>query len=255
MTPPEPATPSVKSAERVLQLLEHLARASKPFTLREISRDLPIPRSSLHALLTTMVRSGWATQLDGHYALGPVARLLGSARLDDADVVEVADKVLTRLRDQLGETVHLATLDGRETLYLASRFSPHALGVRFQPGRRLPAQITALGKAMLAGCSHSELADHLPTEYVAATPKSIRSESALLAQLAEIRRRGYAVDDEETAVGLRCFAVILAIPSQPPHAISCSSPLARLDPAAEARILSGLRHGRDEILRNLAGSA
>lgn len=254
MTAEEQVTPSVKSAERVLQLLEQLARAPKPLTLRELNQDLPIPRSSLHALLTTMVRSGWAIQQDSHYALGPVARLLGSTRFDDADVVEVAAGVLTRLRDRIGETVHLATLDGRETLYLASRFSPHALGVRFQPGRRLPAQITALGKAMLASCSRSELDDHLPTEYVAATPKSVRSRRALLAQLEEIRIRGYAVDDEETALGLRCVAVALAIPSLPPHAISCSAPLARLDPAVETRILSGLQRSHDEILRHLAGS-
>lgn len=244
-------TPAVKSAERVLGLLEQLARAVHPLTVQELQHVLAIPRSSLHALLGTMVHTGWAVHRDGRYALGPVARLLGSTQLDDVDLVEVAGDILARLRDELQETVHLATLDGHEVLYLASRFSPHALGVRFQPGRRLPAQITALGKAMLAACPGELVPAHLPDEYVAPTPKSVRSEEELLLQLEEVRGRGHAVDDEETAVGLRCFAVALAIPTLPPHAISCSAPVARLDRRREARILSTLLRGREQILRQL----
>ncbi|NKQ52541.1 IclR family transcriptional regulator [Amycolatopsis sp. K13G38] len=254
MSEPRQGATQVKSAERVLQLLEVLARARQPVPLGQLQRELAIPRSSLHALLNTMVRAQWAAQQDGAYTLGPVARLLGSIHLDDTDLVEVAVGVLARLRDELGETVHLATLDGTDTLYLASRFSPHALGVRFQPGRRLPAQITALGKAMLATCPAAERTAHLPDEFATPTAKSVRSPAELAAQLAETAQRGYAIDNEETAAGLRCFAVALSIPSLPPHAISCSAPVARLDPDIEARILAGLERSRDEILRLVAAS-
>lgn len=235
-------------------LVEHLARASHPLSLQQLQHGLAIPRSSLHALVATTVRAGWAVQRDGGYALGPVARLLGSTQLDDINIDEVAANALTRLRNEVQETVHLATLDGRETLYLVSRFSPHALGIRFQPGRRLPAQITALGKAMLAACSPDQLAAHLPDEYIAPTPNSVRSEEQLRKELEQVRQRGYAIDDEETAVGLRCFAVALPTPMPPIHAISCSAPLARLDSDREALIVSALVKCRDELLGQLTAT-
>lgn len=244
-------TRSVKSAERVLVLLELLARAATPVTVHELQRTVAFPRSSLHALLSTMVRTGWAVHQGGGYALGPVAQLLGSTQLEDVDIVEAAAPILTRLRDELQETVHLATLDGHEVLYLASRFSPHALGVRFQAGRRLPAQITALGKAMLAACPGDTLTAHMPKEFVMPTPKSVRSAEQLHTQLQEVRGRGYGIDDEETAMGLRCFAVALPIPMPPPLAISCSTPVARLDRHREAHIVSALRRASEEILRQI----
>ncbi|MGH3436815.1 MAG: IclR family transcriptional regulator [Sciscionella sp.] len=247
-------TPTVKSAERVLVLVEQLARAARPLTVQELQQVLDIPRSSLHALLATMVRTRWAVQRDSRYALGPAARPFGPTQFDEVDIVEAADDTLTMLRDELQETVHLATLDGSDVLYLTSRFSPHALGVRFQPGRRLPAQITALGKAMLASLPTELLRSHLPEEFATPTPKSVCSEGRLRRQLGKVRKQGHAVDDEETAVGLRCFAVALIIPTLAPHAISCSTPIARLNTSREDHIVSLLRHGKDEILRQLAAS-
>jgi DNA-binding IclR family transcriptional regulator len=243
----------VKSAVRTLKILEALAAADDHVSFTQLQRLLGIPKSSLHSLLATMTSCEWvSTDARGTgFALGPRARrTLPAAPVSDA-VIELSDDLLEDLRDRLGETIHLAVLDGADILYLASKFSRHALGVRFHPGRRLGAYYTALGKAMLAECPPAELDGHLPPEFVALTPNTLTSRAALSRDLEATRVRGYAIDDEESALGLRCFAVAIVQPGLPPHAISCSTPTARLDPDRENAIVNELVEAQRQLLRRL----
>jgi DNA-binding IclR family transcriptional regulator len=247
------ATPSVKSAERTLSILERLARAGEPLSFSTIRRDLDIPKSSLHALLATMVARGWlASDASGtRFGLGHRARLLDDAAVMDPDLLMRADDVLEDLRDQLDETIHLACLDGPEILYLSSKYSRHALNVRFHAGRRLPAHVTALGKAMLALLPPEQLRHHLPEHYEALTAHTITTEAGLLTELELVRAQGFAVDSEESAVGLRCFATGIRHPRIPLHAISCSSPTARLSRSKEDAIVAALRRSQRKLMTRL----
>ena len=138
-------------------------------------------------------------------SLGYRALALVTTPPDMADLVQLADASLTRVRDDLGETSHFATLDGSEILYLASRYSDHALDVRHPVGRRLPAQLTALGKAMLATLEEDALATAMPTQYPTPTDTSIPDEPTLRTHLADVRARGYADDRGESTVGVFLF--------------------------------------------------
>ncbi|MFV2008611.1 MULTISPECIES: IclR family transcriptional regulator [unclassified Micromonospora] len=245
------AAPSVKSAERALRLLE-LLTGREPQSFMELHRALGMPKSSLHAMLAALGGQGWvATDRRGGFVLGYRARAMGLSGLDESDVIGLTEDVMEGLRDSLNETIHLARLEEGNVRYLLSKYSRHALGVHFRPGRRMPAHVTALGKAMLATLPVPELEASLPAEYIALTPQTLTSADRLLADLAQTRERGFAIDGEEGTVGLRCFAVALCHDDLPLVAISCSVPVARLDEAKVRATTRSLLGARQALLARL----
>ncbi|HEY8340620.1 MAG TPA: IclR family transcriptional regulator [Egibacteraceae bacterium] len=220
----------VKSAARVLRLLEVLA-ASGPRPMAELAAELNVPRSSMHALLRTMEHYGWA-QLDEsgkRYGLGVHALLVGSAYVDRDDVVARTSPVLDMLAEKTGETVHLGRLEGHHVVYMAKRESIHPLRMFSAVGRRLSAYSTALGKCLLANLSDEELEARVPHELEQFTPKTITDRDELIKNIKRARARGYAIDDEESAQGLRCYAIALPPRGTTQDAISISVPVSRLD--------------------------
>lgn len=245
------AAPSVKSAERALRLLELLAKR-RQLTFARLQRELSLPKSSLHALLATMTELGWvAADRRGALTLGYRALALGISGQEDVAFAALTDDLMEQLGRRVDETVHLARLDGSDILYLASKYSRHALQAHFQLGRRLPAHVTALGKAMLALLPPDALAAHLPDPLVAITPRSIATLPALRAELHEIRQRGYARDDEEGTIGLRCLAVAIRHRDLPLIAVSCSVPTARIEPTREDAMVAALLDLKSALLVRL----
>ncbi|WP_127127089.1 IclR family transcriptional regulator [Georgenia sp. SYP-B2076] len=242
MTQTSTGAPEVKSAARTMELLEHLAaQVGQPVRLRDITEALGTPRSSTHALLRTLVSRGWVrTDRTGTcYALGIRALLVGTSFLDADPYVRAVRPVMVGLSELLNETVHLARLDGDDVVYLATQESHRYLRTVSRVGRRLPAHATGLGKAILA-----ERPGDVPADLPGVTARTITERGALLADLAAVRERGYAVDDEENTPGLRCFGVALRYTTPVRDAFSCSVPLARLDAGREAEILAAMEDAR-----------
>lgn len=241
------AVGSVKSAERTLKLLEYLASSSDTRSLRDIQRQLQMPRSSAYALLLTLLQRDWVeTDETGHrFRLGMRALLTGRRYLEQDEIVRRTARIMDELSVELGETIHLARLDGGSVIYLATRPSQHSLSVISQPGRRLPANVTALGKAILAQHDPADLEALVATPLDGRTAKSITDLAALRVELATTRSRGYAIDDEECTHGIRCFAVALSQPSPPLYALSCAVPVVRLTPAVEEHIRRALGRARE----------
>ena len=234
--------PAVKSAARTLEVLERLAAAPERPTLGQLARDLGIPKSSLRAILQTLEGRGWVeTDATGsRFGLGVRALLVGAAYVDSDDVVAVAADTLDRLAATFGETVHLARLDGTDIVYLAKRESRHSLRLFSAIGRRLPAFATALGKALLAERGGEELRAALPHPLPKLTPNTLADPERLDRELALTRARGYAVDNEENTVGIRCLAVALPRATPPVDAISLSVPVVRLTPERERQMVEAL---------------
>lgn len=235
----------VKSAGRVLEVLEELA-SSGPRSMRDLADHLDVPRSSMHALLRTMQHYGWLeTDATGTlYGLGVHSLLVGSAYVDRDDVVARTSSVLDTLAEKTGETVHLGRLDGDHVVYLAKRESTHPLRMFSSVGRRLSAYSTALGKCLLAHLSDDEILSQLPGTLEPSTPKTITDPEALLADIRRVRTRGYSIDDEESALGLRCFAIALPPRAPTQDAISMSVPIFRLDGDREDEIVRLLFEAR-----------
>jgi DNA-binding IclR family transcriptional regulator len=242
----------VKSAVRTVELLEFLAaRQDNPARIREICAALDMPRSSAHALLRTLVTQGWVrTDASGAlYGIGINALLVGTSYLDSDPYLPMITPFLDELRADLDETFHLGRLDGTDVVYLATRESKQYLRSSNRVGRRLPAYATALGKALLAERFGGDRDDHVPAEFEPLTAHTLRHRSVLFEQLEEARIRGYATDDQENTVGLRCFAVALRYTSPAQDALSASVPIGRLTPEREREIVEALRTAGDKVSR------
>lgn len=233
----------VKSALRTVALLELLAeRAERPARLEELAEELGVPRSSMYQLLRTLVDCGWVrTDTTGSlYGIGIRTLLTGTSYLDSDARVRAIRPYLDEASDALGETIHLARLDGPNVVYLATRESHEYLRTISRVGRRVPAHAGALGKALLAERPDSELplADGPLTAF---TPSTHTDRAALLADLGRVRERGYAIDREETVSGIAGFGFALRYDVPAVDAISCSVPVARLTEEHQSRVVSVMR--------------
>ncbi len=241
----------VKSADRTLDVLEELARSTGPLALGELSRRLGIPKSSLHGLLRTLERRGWVEVDEGglRFRLGVRAMQVAGSYLDHDRVLAAARQVLDSIADETGETVQLARLDGGDVVYLAQRQARHPVRLISSIGQRLPAHATALGKALLSRMDEGELAGRLSFPLPSLTEWTITELDQLIADLRVARMRGYAIDEQEAAQGLYCFAA--PVPDLqgdlPTHSISVSVPSFRLQPGVRDRIIALLLEGTAEV--------
>ncbi len=242
----------VKSAARTVEVLEFLAaRQNRPVRLRELSEALGVPRSSLHALLRTLAKYGWvrADSTGTLYGIGIRALLAGTSYLDSDPYLPLIAPYLDELREQLDETFHFGRIDGTDVVYLATKESSQYLRPYSRVGRRLPAYSTSLGKVLLAARDAAEREEHLPPELKPLTPHTHTDRASLDADLATTRERGYAVDNEENSLGLRCFSVAMHYGEPPTDAISASIPIARLTEQRQQEVVDALRQAADRVSR------
>ena len=201
---------------------------------------------TIHRLLRTCVLLGYARQLPSRrYALG--ARLIPLGERAGRQLGRVAQPKLVELVRELGETANMALMDGDQVVYVAQQPSPHAMRMFTEVGRRANLHDTGVGKAILATLSDDEVRRIVArTGMATPTPKSHATVETLLADLSDIRRRGYSIDDEEQELGVRCYAV--SIPKAPaPMAVSVSGPLSRVDQAFGDRAVPVLRAIADRV--------
>ena len=254
----------VKSAARTVDLLELMAaRGNEPARLRELSDALGAPRSSIYALLRTLVERGWVrTDVTGTlYSIGIQALLAGTTYLDFDPFLRIVQPHINELSVKLDETIHYGRLQGTKIVYLATHESSQYLRPFSRVGRTLPAFSTAMGKSLLAERIQStapddgqedgpdRLGEHLPDTLTPLTVHTIVDRAALVRDLEAVRSRGYAVDREENLDGVVCFAVILRFASLPSDAISCSVPVERLHEGRETEIVEALRRTKLAIER------
>ncbi|MFD4563920.1 IclR family transcriptional regulator [Streptomyces sp. NPDC058467] len=239
----------VKSAARTVALLELLAdRGDRPSRLDELAAELGVPRSSMYQLLQTLVDCGWVRSdtTGSLYGIGIRALLTGTSYLDSDRYVRMVRPYLDEASDTLGETIHLARLDGSDVVYLATRESHEYPRTLSRVGRRVPAHAGALGKALLAERPDDEL-PLPPAPFTALTENTHTDRVTLLADLAGVRARGYSLDREETVPGIAGFGFALRYATPATDAISCSVPVNRLTADHEARIVAVMREIRAKI--------
>ncbi|MCX2924483.1 IclR family transcriptional regulator [Streptomyces sp. NEAU-W12] len=236
----------VQSLERAFDLLERMADAGGEVGLSELSASSGLPLPTIHRLMRTLVTCGYVRQQPNRrYALGPRLIRLGesSSRL----LGTWARPHLARLVEETGETANMALLDGDEVVYVAQAPSKHSVRMFTEVGRRVLPHSTGVGKALLAGFPPQEVRALLArTGMPAATDRTITTPEGFLAALEEVRRRGYAVDDNEQEIGVRCLAV--SVPGSPtPAALSISGPAGRVTKAATERIVPVLQQVATEL--------
>lgn len=225
----------MQSLTRAFDLLEALADGGGALTLSELAAASGLPLPTIHRLMRSLVDGGYVRQDPSRrYALGP--RLIRLGEVAGQSLGSWAKPYLHDLVQQIGETANLAMLEGDAVVYLAQVPSPHAMRMFTEVGRRVMPHCTGVGKALLsrlddAGALRIVRATGMPAH----TPHTITTETDLISELDRIRARGYAVDDEEQEVGVRCVAVPVGL-TQARIAISVSGPTARVTPERVAQI-------------------
>lgn len=241
-----PRSGGVQSVDRAIDLLELLADAGGESTLSELANQTALPLPTIHRLMRTLLARGYVRQLPSRrYTLGPRLIRLGEAasRQFGAD----ARPYLARLADELGESANLAIIDRDMAVYVAQASSSRSMRMFTEVGRRVYTHSTGVGKAILAQLPDPAVQDIVTRAGMPpATPKSISTLPALIDELDRIRNRGYAVDDGEQEIGVRCFAVpVLGAPT--PTALSISGPDARVTPEFGDRAVPVLQGVAGEI--------
>lgn len=240
----------IQSVDRAITLLEHLARRGGCASLSELAQDIGLNRSTVHGLLATMRRRGFVGQdANGNYTLGLKLFELGSLSVSRLDLRTIAGPVLQRLVDRFQETVHLVIADGLDVVYIDKRESLQSMRIVSQVGLRLPAYCTGVGKAILAFHSEAEL-DRLlaETELRRFTPNTITDKQLFKQHLQDIKRCGYALDNEEIIEGLRCVgAPIRDHSTRVVAALSVSGPSVRMGPARIQEIIPAVIGAAAEI--------
>jgi IclR family acetate operon transcriptional repressor len=239
-------TGGVQSVDRVLDLLEQLSGAGGELALSDLAARTGLPLPTIHRLLRTLATRGYVRQQPNRrYALGARLIPLGEAA---ATMIGVwARPQLARIVQQVGESANLATTDGDQAVYVAQAESEHAMRMFTEVGRRVRLHTTGVGKALLSQLPDEEaLAVLRRTGLPPATPNSIKDLDAMLAQLAVVRSAGYAVDEQEQELGVRCVAVPLMIAGTR-FAISVSGPVTRMTDDAVQRAVHVLTATRRSL--------
>jgi DNA-binding IclR family transcriptional regulator len=251
---PAPAYP-IASVDNALRLLV-LFRDRPRVRLSEASEYLGVAHSTAHRLMAMLAFHGFVRQEPDSraYVAGPVLTEIGLAAVRELDIRLYARPALEQLAATLGETAHLAVLEGDTVRYLDAVESPRALRVAARTGTTLAANCTASGKALLAELPDAEVTALFPGQaaLAALTARSITTRPRLLAELRRVRERGCAVNVEESEDGVASVAVAVrgtrrAPSATPAAAISVSGPVSRMTGPAIEKIAAKLRERAAEL--------
>lgn len=248
---PSYAAPAVEAA---LSILETLGTVHE-MGVTELARKLSLGKSSVYRLLATLARRGYVEKnpQSDRYQLTYRLFAVGSPAADRFGLREAAHPVMQRLAAETGETVNLGVLDGTRVVNLHKVESRHLLRMHMEVGGGVPAHATALGKVLLAGLEPSKVAERLGSQRLARlTRRTIGDRTTLQRSLARIREQGFAIDDEECSLGLRCVAApIRDHRGSVVAALSISGPTQRLSHPVLARTAERVRAAAQEVSRRL----
>lgn len=247
----EASTP-VQSLERAFALLEILCRSRGGATIASLCAETGLHKSTVHRLLAAMAARGYVQHDDAASAYHAGMRLceLAGHIVENLDIVGRARAPMERLARETGETVHLVMREGNEIVYVHKVESVHsAIRMFSRIGMRRPLYCTGVGKAILATLPDDEV-DHVwaESEIQAFTEHTITTPEGFRRELALVRREGYALDNEENELGVRCIAA--AIPDytgRAGYAMSISAPLTRMSNDRIRELQDPLLAARDRI--------
>ena len=238
----------VQSVERTFELLELMADAGGEVALSQLATSSGLPLPTIHRIMRTLVTGGYVRQQPSRrYALGP--RLIRLGETASRTLGAWARPYLAELTEVTGETSNMAVLDGDQVVYVAQAPSRHSMRMFTEVGRRVDVHCTAVGKAILAELPGDAVEQLLArAKMKPQTERSITTPEAMLAELDQIRTQGYAVDDGEQEIGVRCLAV--AVPGKPSSAaISISGPETRMSMIAVDEVVPLLRRAAQVLAR------
>jgi DNA-binding IclR family transcriptional regulator len=248
----------VPAARQVLAVLQAMARQSGPVPAATLARDLGLPRSTTYHLLSELVAAGFVVHLpeERRYGLGVSAVEIGTAYMRQEPLARLARPVLAKLVAAVGHTAHLAVLHGREVLYVVEERAPGRPPLVTDVGVRLPAQLTASGRAVLAGLPTAQVRALFPdpSAFVERHATGPRSRAELWRLLKAVRELGYATEDGEVTPGFASVAAAVRDHTGRPVAgTAVTFPEDELDPSARGDLARRVARAAAELTRRIGG--
>lgn len=249
---------TVQSLDRAMHVLHQLS-AADGLTLTELACLTAQSPATVYRVLTTL-QAHQMVEIDPDgqlWHIGAGTFRAGSAFLRRTNVVERARGPMQDLMRTTGETANLGIEQSDEVLFLSQVETHEAIRAFFPPGTRSPMHVSGIGKALLAWLDDSHV-NHLIARrgLEGFTPASITSQQALMADRAATRARGYALDNEERAPGMRCIAApIFNAHAEPVAGLSVSGPVFRLAPTKTAQIGTLVAAAAAQVTRAIGGIA
>jgi IclR family acetate operon transcriptional repressor len=230
-----------------------ISTAGGELAISELADRSGLPLPTIHRLIRTLIASGYVIQQPSRrYALGP--RLIGLGETASRMLGAWARPQLADLVETVGETANMAILDGDRAVYIAQVPSKHSMRMFTEVGRRVDLHCTGVGKALLAQLPPATALEIVrQTGMPARTERSITDPGELMKALAEVRERGYVIDDGEQEIGVRCVAVpVTGTPSL--TSISVSGPETRLTPEVVEHVVPHLLEAAAGLSRRFGQS-
>jgi DNA-binding IclR family transcriptional regulator len=246
----------VPAATRALLVLRFLARQPGPVPMARIAEALDLPRSTTYHLLNAMVEEGFVVHLadQRRYGVGVAAYEVGSGYLRQEPLQRIAHRPLARLVDTVQQSAHLAVLHGRDVLYLIEERAPGRPPLVSDVGVRLPAHLTASGRAILAALPSAQVRALYPDRSTfvvrhGAGPTSLR---ALRALLVRTRHQGYATEAGEVTPGFESVAAaVLDHNAHPVASIALTYPA--WDPPEPDSTIAAVLEAAATVTRRVTG--
>ena len=204
------------SLARGLSVIRAFTQQRRPLTIAQLSQRTGIPRAAVRRCLYTLARLGYVATDDGRtHSLRPRILTLGHAYLSSTPIVNAVQPLLDQITSVVHESSSMAVLEGEEILYIArSSTTTRVMSIDLGIGSRLPAYCTSMGRVLLAGLAPAELDAHLGrVKLVKLTGRTVCEPAELKVVLAEVRRDGFSIVDQELEIGLRSIAVPVSDPA------------------------------------------
>lgn len=221
----------MQSVDRAIQILKLFSEDRKEMKLTEIANELDLNKSTVYGILSTLKYHGLIDQDEKtqKYRLGLYLMRLGNLVANSIDVINIAHPIIEEVSHRLNETVHLSKLDRLEIVYLDKVESNQSVRISTAIGTRKPAYCTGMGKVLLAFSDLNEVEKSLPDKLQVFTPNTVIDKKVLLEELRDIKKIGYAIDREESEIGLMCIAApIFDYNGEVKYALSVSGPTPRI---------------------------
>ncbi|KAB2490057.1 IclR family transcriptional regulator [Priestia endophytica] len=201
--------PNVQSVERALTILNKLSEYPEGIQITRLAEQVGLTKSTLHRLLATLSNLNYVVKDEetDKYKLGLQVLFLSRNLLNDSSIVNVARPYLRKLGQEVNETIHLCIEDNGEVLYIDKIESNQAVQMYSRIGSRAPVYCTGVGKVLLSDMNEERINEILAhTEFIPKTPTTITSKEALLAEIKQVNKQGYALDNAENEAVIRCIA-------------------------------------------------
>jgi len=222
---------AVQAVNNAIDILDLLGDTEGELSMSEIGAKLSLTRSNVNKLLATLEGFGYVeyNRYTGNFRLGVKTFQISQAYINKLNLIEISVQILTMVREKLNESVYISVLRDGNVVYLNMVETDHAVRVLPRIGNVGPAYATATGKAQLAYKSNEEIERLYKEGLTKVTDNTIADVDELEEELEKVKKQGYAIDDEEYEMDVRCVgAPIFDFMNNVIAGISVSAPLERL---------------------------